>query len=352
MGQIEPMPIYTGPADWRGPDLADDPGWRIPLDRRQIGQLIEAVERSRDQGIAPEDLSPETFRLPDLEPVLGEAYQRLVNGCGLTLFQGMPVNELDRDGIIRAYLGIGSWLGRPVSQNHKGHLLGHVKDIGLDHNNPQHRVYGTTYRQPYHTDSADLVGLLCLREAKSGGVFTVCSSVAIYNEIARTRPDLARTLCSPFIIDRKGEVPEGKQPTYEMAVFHHYRGRMLCMHDRNFIDAAQRRGGVPPLSDLQIEALDLFDALAADPAFHLDHVWREGDMGFIHNHQALHARTDYEDYPEPERKRHLLRLWLSTNDGAELPPVFAERYGTVSQGAIRGGIQVPGMSLKVPLEAE
>ena len=352
MGTAAELPIFEGPANWRGPDLAREEDWRFALNDQQIDQIKKAVWKSQEDGIDMADLSPENFRLPGLEPLLGAVYQRLVHGTGVAMFHGMPVNDLDREGIIRAYLGLGSWLGQPVSQNHKGHLLGHVKDIGLDPHNPQHRVYGTSYRQPYHTDSADLVGLLCLREAKSGGVFTVTSSVAIYNEIVRIRPDLARILCAPFIVDRKGEVPEGKQDTYEMAVFHPYQGRVLCMHDRNFIDAAQQREGVPPLTELQLEALDLFDELAASPEFHLDHVWREGDMGFIHNHQALHARTDYEDYPEPDRKRHLLRLWLSTNEGAELPPVFAERYGNIAQGSRRGGIHVPGMKLKVPLEAE
>ncbi len=119
--------------------------------------------------------------------------------------------------------------------------------------------------------------------------------------------------------------------------------------------AGGERGGwryVPRLSDRQIEALDLMDDLAGSEAFHLDHEWRPGDMNFVHNHQIPHARTDYEDYPELERKRHLLRLWLSTNHGWELPPVFAEKYGALERGKRRGGIHVPGMELTAPLEAE
>lgn len=298
------------------------------------------------------DLKPENFQLPGLGPVLKAAYQELLFGRGFVMFHGMPVRELNREQIIRAYVGIGSWLGQPVSQNRKGHILGHVKDIGYDHKNPQHRIYGTTYRQFYHTDGADLVGLLCLQKAKSGGVFTLTSSVAVYNEIARRRPDLAQVLSSPFVMDRKGEVPKGKQDTYESENFHHYKGRLLTIYDRSYIIAAQHRDHVPRLTDQQIEALDLLDELAGSEEFYLDCEWQPGDMNFVHNHQILHARTDYEDYPELERKRHLLRLWLSTNEGWELPPVFAEKFGSVELGQRRGGISVPGMKLTVPFEAE
>ena len=284
--------------------------------------------------------------------MLQAVYRELLYGRGFVVFHGMPVQDLSREEIIRAYMGIGSWLGEVVPQNKQGHLLGHVKDIGFDHTNPQTRIYGTRYRQLYHTDGSDLVGLLCLQSAKSGGMFSLASSVAIFNEIARRRPDLAEVLSSPFVMDRKGEIPVGKKETYEIEVFHHYKGRLLTIHDRVFINAAQHKDYVPRLTDQQIEALDLLDELAHSEEFRLECEWQQGDMNFAHNHQILHARTDYEDYPELDRKRHLLRLWLSTNDGWELPPIFAEKYGNVELGQRRGGIHVSGMKATVPLEAE
>jgi hypothetical protein len=346
------LPIYEGPADWRGPDIRDSGDWHIHLTESQISEIKSAVQRSIDDAIPIVDIKPENFQLPCLSQILNAAYQELLFGRGFVVFHGMPVHDINREEIIRAYVGIGSWLGEPVSQNHKGHILGHVKDIGYDHTNPQHRIYGTTYRQFYHTDGADLVGLLCLQKAKSGGVFTLTSSVAVYNEIVRRRPDLAEVLSSPFVMDRKGEVPEGKQDTFEIENFHHYKGRLITIYDRAYINAAQHRDQVPRLTDQQNEALDLMDELAGSEEFYLDCEWQPGDMNFVHNHQILHARTDYEDFPELGRKRHLLRLWLSTNEGWELPPVFAEKYGTVEQGKRRGGIYVPGMKLTVPFEAE
>ena len=352
MSHRRSVPIYRGPADWRGPDIKHSKDWHIHLNDRQILEIKSAARRSIDDNFPIIDIKPENFPLPGLSPVLKDVYRELLHGRGFVVFHGMPVEDLSREEIIRAYVGIGSWLGDPVSQNRKGHILGHVKDIGFDHTNPQTRIYGTTHRQLYHTDGADLVGLLCLRKAKSGGLFTLTSSPAIYNEIARLRPDLAEVLSSPFVVDRKGDVPEGKQDTYEIETFHHYKGRLLTIHDRVYITAAQHRDDVPRLTDRQIEALDLMDELAGSEAFYLAHEWQPGDMNFVHNHQILHARTDYEDYPELDRKRHLLRLWLSTNDGWELPPVFAEKYGSIEQGKRRGGIHVPGMELTAPLEAE
>ena len=352
MLHCDALPSYEGPANWRGSNIRNSEDWHIHLTESHIAEIKSAVQRSIEDEIPIQKLNPECFLLPSLEQVLQATYQELLYGRGFVVFHGMPVQDLNREEIIRAYVGIGSWLGEPVPQNRKGHILGHVKDMGLDHTNPQTRIYGTSYRQLYHTDGSDLVGLLCLQKAKSGGMFSLASSVAIFNEISKRRPDLARVLSSPFVVDRKGEVPEGKQDTYQIEIFHHYKNRLLAIHDRVFINAAQHRDYVPRLTDQQIEALDLLNNLAASEEFRLDYEWQRGDMNFAHNHQILHARTDYEDYPESDRKRHLLRLWLSTNDGWELPPIFAEKFGTVGQGQRRGGIHVPGMKLTVPLEAE
>jgi len=129
-------------------------------------------------------------------------------------------------------------------------------------------------------------------------------------------------------------------------------GRLTTVYARDFIQAAQRFKHVPRLTGLQIEAMDLLDELAASDTFRLDMDFQPGDIQFLHNHQILHARTAYEDYPEPERKRHLLRLWLSAPNGRELPAALAARYGEVTVGKVRGGIRVPGQTLRAPLEAE
>jgi len=344
--------LINSPSNWKGCDIRSSQVWHTYITPKQIEEIRIAAISTVNQGLEIAEITQTNFPLPTFGFELKRIYDDVVHGRGFAMLHNMPVADLSREEAIRAYVGVGSWLGEPVSQNRKGHIIGHVKDIGLDPTNKQNRIYGTSARQPYHTDSADIVSLLCLKPCKSGGIFSLSSTTAIYNEMVRVRPDLVAVLEQPFVFDRKGEIPEGKQATYEMPLFHRYKGRLLAIHDRNFIDAALERPDVAPLTEIQIEALDMFDEIAAREDFYVDLEWKTGDMAFVHNHTNVHARTDYEDFEELEQRRHNLRLWLSTKHGFELPPVFEERYGPIEPGKKRGGIMVPGMKLTCPLEAE
>jgi hypothetical protein len=189
--------------------------------------------------------------------------------------------------------------------------------------------------------------LLCLQTAKSGGLSSLVSSTTIFNEMRRRRPDLARVLFDSIETDRRGEVPERGRPYFSIPVFNSYRNLLSAIYQRQYIESARRFAGVSPLSSQQIEALNLFDELANDPALHLNMELRPGDMQFVHNHTILHDRTAFEDFPEPERKRHLLRLWLAPANARPLPDVFAERFGSVTPGE-RGGITVKGSKPVIP----
>jgi len=215
---------------------------------------------------------------------------------------------------------------------------------------PNVRIYQTHERQTYHTDSCDIVGLLCLRTAQSGGMSALVSSTTIFNEMRRTRPDLLELLFQPIATDRRGEVPEGQKPYFEIPVFNWHKGFLTAIYQRQYVDSAQRFADAPQLSARQIEALDMFDSLANDPRLHLFMEFRPGDVQLVHNHTMLHDRTAFVDWPEPERRRHLLRLWLAADKARPLPPVFAQRYGSVEIGD-RGGIIVRGTKLHAPLEA-
>ena len=339
--KIDPAVWYR--ADW---EQCDD--WIIELTEKEIRELKNAVSLS--QAVPIVEMSACSFTLPSLASRIRKLRNELIHGRGFGVLRGLPVYEWDRESLARAYYGIGCHLGVPVSQNAQGHLLGHVYDLGLDPMDPVNRVYQTNYRQLFHTDSTDIVGLLCLQPARSGGQSSICSSSTIYHEIAERRPDLLKVLCQRFHIDRKGEIPQGEDETYEMAVFYPDEERVTCIYARDFIDAAQRHSHVAPLTTEQVDALNLMDELAASGDLRLDIDFLPGDIQFLHNHQILHARTSYEDWPEPERRRHLLRLWLSTEDGRSLPADFEARYGKIEQGQPRGGIRVPGATLHAPLE--
>jgi hypothetical protein len=167
------------------------------------------------------------------------------------------------------------------------------------------------------------------------------STATLYNEMRRRRPDLAAVLFEPVPTDRRGEVPVGMKPWFEIPVLNWYEGHLTGLYQRQYIDSSQRLPEAPRLTAQQIEALDLFDALTNDPALNLQMRLEEGDMQFVHNHVMLHDRMAFEDYPEPERRRYLLRLWLAVPGARPLPPVFKQRYGSIEIGD-RGGIVVPG----------
>jgi hypothetical protein len=209
------------------------------------------------------------------------------------------------------------------------------------------RIYQTRERQNYHTDSCDVVGLLCLQPARSGGLSSLVSSVTIFNELRRRRPELARVLFEPIETDRRGEVAAGQRPYFRIPVFNWHAGLLSTIYHRSYIESARRFADVPPLTPEQREALDLFESLANDPALHFFMEFRAGDVQLVHNHTLLHDRTGFEDWPEPERRRHLLRLWLAPAEARPLPAVFAERYGSVIPGD-RGGIHFPNVALTVP----
>jgi hypothetical protein len=229
-------------------------------------------------------------------------------------------------------------------------VLGHVKDLGKSSRDPAVRIYQTRERQTFHTDSADVVCLMCLRPAKSGGLSSLVSSVTIFNEMRRRRPDLLEVLFEPIETDRRGEVLEGQKPYFTIPVFSWYKGLLSAIYQRQYIESARRFAEVPPLTSLQIEALDLLDSLANDSSLNLLMELQPGDIQIVHNHTILHDRTAFEDWPDAERKRHLLRLWLAPSNARPLPPVYAERFGSVVPGE-RGGVVTRG-ALTASLNAE
>lgn len=349
---MPPGPV-SGPSAWTGPDLAKREGeWLHRLDARALAEIDAAVRAFQASGRPLAEISPDAFPLGAFGDTLRALLRELLEGRGFFMLRGLPVERYSREEQAIAYMGIGAHLGRPRSQNAKGHLLGHVKDLGLDIKDPKVRYYQTNRRLEYHTDSVDIVGLLCLKTAKAGGESFLASSMTVYNEVRRRRPELLPALFLPFPTDRRGEVPEGMKPWFDMPVYHWFEGRLTCIYVRQYIESAQQLfPGATRLTADQVAAMDLMDELVNDPAIHLSMAFLPGDMQFLHNHQILHSRNDFENWPEPERHRHLLRLWLAPPGGRPLPAPFAARYGGVAPGD-RGGIVVKGTRFTVPLEAE
>ncbi|UUC96165.1 MULTISPECIES: TauD/TfdA family dioxygenase [Comamonas] len=327
-----------GQAAWMGSEMAERGDWIEVLTSAELDEIEQAIHRFKSSGAPLCDISTNTFVLPLLAPRLKRILNDVINGRGFVMLRGFDVDRYSTEETAIAYLGIGAYLGSFRSQNAAGHLLGHVKDTGVDIRKPTVRFYQTNRALEYHTDSCDIVGLICLKTSRTGGESRIVSSVSIYNKMMRTRPDLVEQLFHAFPTDRRGEVPEGTLPWFDIPVFNWHAGQLTTIYVGQYIRSAQKNFPLARrLTEKELEALDLLDALTNDPQLNLQMEFKPGDMQFLHNHQILHSRTDFEDWPEPERKRHLMRLWLAPKDARELPECFAARYGSTAPGD-RGGI--------------
>ena len=285
--------------------------WAIRLDASDAAEVEAAVASARARGIAMRDLDRESFVLPSLASKIRAWARELDEGRGFILLRGFPVERLGEENAAYAYWGLGLHLGIPGAQNPQEELLGHVADTGEEATNAFVRRYRTAGDIAYHCDLADVVGLLCLRGPRSGGASRIVSSVSVYNALLERRPDLAARLYEPFLLDSRDEQRDGSPRWFPVPPCRFAGGRLRTFYHSDYFRSVVRHADVPPFTDDERALLDLYEEIAASPDLYLDMYFEPGDIQLISNHVILHARTAYDDWPEPERKRHLLRLWLS-----------------------------------------
>src|SRR5688500_9715557 len=233
--------------------------WVERLGEAQIGELEGLLRRLEELEVQLDSITAENVPLPTLGPRLRVLLDEVLNGRGFVLIRSLPVERWTRRQAAIAFLAIGVHLGNLRMQNAQGHLLGHVRDLGRSSEDPNTRIYQTRERQTHHTDSCDVVALLCLQKAKQGGLSSLVSSTTIFNEMRRRRPDLLEVLMKPIETDRRGEVPEGSKPYFTIPVFNYHDGLVSAIYQRQYIESARRFPGVAPLSTAQNEALHLLD---------------------------------------------------------------------------------------------
>jgi len=351
-----PTAQLVGPDAWRGSALAVAPEhWLQRFTSDQLAALDETAthllatgwpKAASDASSAASDLADEHVRSPVVSELIARIRDDLLFGRGFVVLRGLPVADDPLRVAARLWV-LGGHLGRPVSQNARGHLLGHVCDLGYDAADPTTRLYQTNQRQGFHTDSADVVALLCLRTARSGGRSSLASAATAFNAVLAGAPELVGALFEPVATDHRGEEPPGARPWFEIPVLSFHDERLTAIYQRRYIESAARFPAAPRLGERQRAALDAFDAALDDPDIHLEMDLEPGDVQLVHNHQLLHDRTAFVDDRDPARRRHLLRLWLCPPIGRQLPASFAERYGSIAIGR-RGGV-VPRVATTIPL---
>jgi hypothetical protein len=305
-----------GPAAWRGAALARRDDWIVRLTDAQIEELERARTAVRERGLALAQVGRDEFPLPTLAPVIAGWARELDAGRGFLLVRGLPVARWGDEDAALVYWGLGQHLGEPGAQNPQGELLGHVTDTGEDAAKPLVRLYRTAATIAWHCDLADVVGLLCLRTAARGGASRIVSSVSVFDELARRRPDLVERLFEPFALDTREEQGEGRRPFLPIPPCRFAAGRLRTFWHSDYFHSALRHPEVPRWSESERELVALYESIASDPALVLAMDFEPGDVQWISNHTVLHARSAYQDGPDPAHKRHLLRLWLSLRERA------------------------------------
>ena len=311
MNTSDLAPLEPGCA-WRADELADD--YVFELTDAHRAELDRALMHAEATCADVLDITRDAFPLPTLGAELSRIARDLIDGRGVVLIRGVPVEHYGKERASSIYWGIGMHLGRPWPQNAKGHLLGDVTDQGRAASDPTSRgneIGGIAF--PFHADGSDLVGLFCLDAGAGGGASLVANAVTIHNELIRTDPDLAAELYAPFPYDLRGEQAPGTKGWYTMPVFNRRGDRLFVRYIRPYIESTRRHDDAPRVSDAARAALDRVDAMCSDPQYHVSMTMQPGDMQFVNNYHVLHARDAYEDGRAAGHIRHLKRLWLETD---------------------------------------
>jgi hypothetical protein len=310
-------------AEWRAADVADPDAWTLRLDAEDRAELDAALRTAKAKSTDPLDLDRQDFPLDGLAAKLDGVVDTLLEGRGFMRISALDTSAYTDDDVTLLYWGIGLHLGEPWAQNKHGHVLGDVTDQGKTVDDPTVRgneLGGIAL--DYHTDVSDLVGLLCLRSARTGGLSCVANAVAIHNHMVRTCPELAAALYEPLPYDTRGEQADGERAFYMVPGFTAHEGRLFVRFIPQYILASQRHPDAPRLSEVAKEAIRTAVALANDPDFNVYMDLQPGEMQFINNYHVLHGRTAYEDDVANGYKRHLKRLWLATYKLTDRPGHF------------------------------
>ena len=310
----------TGPAVWKGADMVGDTTWMHVLSPKVLATLDAALAHVKAKGLTFPNFSREDFPIGDWAQALKTYSDELENGRGFLVLRGLPVERYSEADIQIIYYGIGLHMGVPVRQNPKGDLLGLVMNVG-DVTKKTTRVYETNLYLPYHSDPSDVVGLLCIRKAKQGGLSSLVSVAAIYNEILQKHPEYLGLYYRTWYFSHLCEDLPSLSP-----IFSHHQGKLSCRYLRQYIELGHEIRNLP-LSQVEIEALDLFDEIMHREDFRLSMMLEPGDLQFANNYAVLHSRNGFEDDEDLAKRRKMIRLWLKMGNARELAPEFPGRNG-------------------------
>ncbi len=340
-------PIATSAA-WRGDAMKASGEWIYRLSDTQLAELEELGARFMADDPDLRFVTADAYPLVACADAVAQWRREVEYGRGFLLVRGLRA-ELYSDALSAAiYYILGLHMGEPIRQTEQGDLIDHIYATS------DKKMTDITARPKkvrdalvYHSDSSDVVALMCLRTAKSGGASCLVSAAQIYNEVLRRRPDLAPLFFQPTHFDWRGKDPDAPAPTYVSPLVSLEGGVFSMYFGSTYVLSAPRHPGVPALTEGQIELCRLFDEITQEPGMAIEMDFRPGDIQFLSNYMALHSRTEFHDHPEPQRRRHLIRLWLMQKEQRPTVPNFGRTDARVRGMARNGGPEHPASRFTV-----
>jgi Taurine catabolism dioxygenase TauD, TfdA family len=349
MTQYTPL---SGSSVWNGKDIQNSTRWIRDLTPAHLAELDKALQAVKAKGLDWSQVTKENFPLTGFDDLFDSIREELEEGSGILKLRGWPVTKYDEADLRIMYNGFSKNLATPVFQNRSGEMMRAIRDegahVGSTYGQVKDEKKGTTFLSSYartlssgelrfHTDRTDVVGLLCVRQARAGGVSKLASSPAIHNAMLKERPDLVDELYQDIWRSRFGEEGTTKETAYPLPLFGVRDGKFTSHYSQTFIDAAELATDVPKQSDQQREALTLLREIAQEICMEM--VLNPGDLQLINSHVTYHGRTSFEDDASTSNDRLLLRLWLSMPNNRPLPEGHEILWQSIDAGKVRGGIK-------------
>jgi hypothetical protein len=327
------MTTVKHPAAWTNSSLAEQSAeWIYHLTAADVMEMEAALRQVKIKGLVVPHFAAADFPIPELMGRLASFIDRLNFGLGVFYLRDFPIERYSKDDASIIFWGLGMYIGKPWEQNMRGHVLGDVIDEGKKLDDPSARGYQSAAGLEMHTDGADHVGLLCLKQAPSGGENQIVSGMSVFNRLVEKHPDVAQHLLdTEFCIDWRNEERPGELPYHRGHIYEQRDIALTSFALTIYIHSAQRHEAVPRLTEMDKRALDTFQSVANDPELVFRFTQKAGDMVFLNNHFHFHARTNFTDSDDPKEKRHLRRLWLESDKWAGHRPAVMSNILNVAK---------------------
>jgi len=309
-GVVPPDGDQPASIAWRADGLPAGAG-RVPVDAAARAEIDSLAARLRANPLPVPSLRAGDFDLPACRALMERARHSLDEGPGFAVIDRLDLARMGRDEATSVYWILLAMLARPVAQKWDGTMIREVVDLGR----PSLRAVDTTDDMNFHTDNSfnlcppEYVGLLCLQKSRSGGVSRIVSFATVHDALRRRSPDLLARLYGDFVFDRQNEHPPGDTPVVRRPIFATREGRLCARMSRFHVRHGYARCGAEVDAEGEA-AMEAMETVMNEPGVGLDLAFEPGQIQILDNRRIGHKRTRYSDWPEPERKRRLVRMWL------------------------------------------